>query len=35
VPNFPYCALCSANFTLTGVRPQRSVVLALWLADLA
>jgi hypothetical protein len=28
VPNFPYCALCSANFTFTGARPWRSAVLA-------
>jgi hypothetical protein len=28
VPNFPYCALGSANFTLAGVRPWRSAVLA-------
>jgi hypothetical protein len=35
VPNFPYCALCSANFTFTGARPRRSAVLARWPADLA
>jgi hypothetical protein len=35
VPNFPYCALCSVNFTLTGVRPRWSAVLARWPADLA
>jgi hypothetical protein len=34
VPNFPYCALCSANFTFAGARPRRSAVLARWLADL-
>jgi hypothetical protein len=35
VPNFPYCALCSANFTFAGARPRQSTVLARWLADLA
>jgi hypothetical protein len=35
VPNFPYCALCSANFAFAGARPRRSAVLAWWLADLA
>jgi hypothetical protein len=35
VPNFPYCALCSANFTFAGARPRRSVVLARCPADLA
>jgi hypothetical protein len=35
VPNFPYCALCSANFTLAGARPRRSAVLTRWPADLA
>jgi hypothetical protein len=35
VPNFPYCALCSANFTFAGARPRRSAVLARWPADLA
>jgi hypothetical protein len=35
VPNFPYCALCSANFTFVGARPRRSAVLARWPADLA
>jgi hypothetical protein len=35
VPNFPYCALCSANFALTGVRPRWSAVLARWSAVLA
>jgi hypothetical protein len=35
VPNFPYCALCSSNFTLTDVRPRRSTVLVWWPADLA
>jgi hypothetical protein len=24
VPNFPYCALCSANFAFAGARPRRS-----------
>jgi hypothetical protein len=35
VSNFPYCSLCSANFTFVGARPWRSAVLARWLADLA
>jgi hypothetical protein len=35
MPNFFYCALCLVNFTLAGVRPRRSVVLAWWPADLA
>jgi hypothetical protein len=35
VPNFPYCALCSANFTFAGARSRRSAVLGRWLADLA
>jgi hypothetical protein len=35
VPNFPYCALCLANFTFAGARPRRSAMLARWLADLA
>jgi hypothetical protein len=35
VPNFPYCALCSAKFTFTGARPRWSTVLARWPADLA
>jgi hypothetical protein len=35
VPNFPYCALCSANFSFAGARPRRSAVLARWPADLA
>jgi hypothetical protein len=35
VPNFPYCALCSANFTFAGARPRRSAVLMWWPADLA
>jgi hypothetical protein len=35
VPNFPYCALCTANFSFAGARPRRSAVLARWLADLA
>jgi hypothetical protein len=30
VPNFPYCALCSANFTFAGAGPRRSAVLARW-----
>ena len=28
VPNFPYCALCSSNFSIAGARPRRSAVLA-------
>jgi hypothetical protein len=35
VPNFPCCALCSANFTFAGARPRRSAVLARWPTDLA
>jgi hypothetical protein len=35
VPNFPYYALCSAKFTLAGVWPRRSAVLARWAVDLA
>jgi hypothetical protein len=35
VPNFPYCALCSSNFTFAGARPRRSTGLARWPADLA
>jgi hypothetical protein len=35
VPNFPYCALFSANFAFAGARPRRSAVLARWPADLA
>jgi hypothetical protein len=35
VPNFPYCALCSSNFALAGVRPRRFAALAWWPADLA
>jgi hypothetical protein len=35
VPNFPYCALCSANFAFAGARPWWSTVLAWWPADLA
>jgi hypothetical protein len=35
VPNFPYYALCSANFTVIGARPWQTVVLAWWPADLA
>jgi hypothetical protein len=27
VPNFPYCALCSANFAFAGAWPRRSTVL--------
>jgi hypothetical protein len=35
VPNFPYCALCLANFAFVGARPRRSAVLARWPANLA
>jgi hypothetical protein len=35
VPNFPYCALCSANFAFASARPRRSTMLAWWPADLA
>jgi hypothetical protein len=35
VPNFPYCALCSANFDFAGGRLRRTAVLARWSADLA
>jgi hypothetical protein len=35
MPNFPYCALCSANFTFVSARPRRTAVLARWPADLA
>jgi hypothetical protein len=35
VPNFPYCALCSAKFSFAGARPRRSAVLAWWPVDLA
>jgi hypothetical protein len=35
VPNFPYCALCLANFGIAGARPWRSAVLVRWPADLA
>jgi hypothetical protein len=35
VPNFPYCALCSANFAFASARPRRSAVLARWPTDLA
>ncbi|PWZ04816.1 hypothetical protein Zm00014a_014336 [Zea mays] len=35
VPNFPYCALCLANFAFAGARPRRSAVLARWPANLA
>jgi hypothetical protein len=31
VPNFPFCALCLANFTFADARPRRSAVLARWL----
>jgi hypothetical protein len=34
VPNFPYCALCLANFGTAGARPRRSAVLVRWLANL-
>jgi hypothetical protein len=35
VPNFPYCAICSANLTLAGVWSRRSAMLAWWPDDLA
>jgi hypothetical protein len=35
MPNFPYCALCSANSAFAGARPWRSAMLARWPADLA
>ncbi|ONM27119.1 hypothetical protein ZEAMMB73_Zm00001d007582 [Zea mays] len=35
VPNFPYCALCSANFAFAGAQPRRSAMLARWPVDLA
>jgi hypothetical protein len=35
MPNFPYCALCSANFGFAGAQSRRTVVLARWPADLA
>jgi hypothetical protein len=35
MPNSPYCALCSANFTFTSARPWQSTMLAWWPADLA
>jgi hypothetical protein len=35
MPNFPYCALCSANFNFAGARPRQTAVLARWPADLA
>jgi hypothetical protein len=35
MPNFTYCAMCSANFAFAGARPRRSAGLARWLADLA
>jgi hypothetical protein len=35
VPNFPYCALCLANFGFAGARPRRTAVLARWPTDLA
>jgi hypothetical protein len=34
MPNFPYCALCSANFTFVGARPRWSAVLTRWSAVL-
>jgi hypothetical protein len=34
MPNFPYCAMCSANFTFASAQPRWSVVLARWPADL-
>jgi hypothetical protein len=35
VPNFPYCALCSANFDLAGAQPRQTAVLGRRPADLA
>jgi hypothetical protein len=35
VPNFLYCALCSANFTFAGAQPRQTAVLAWRPADLA
>jgi hypothetical protein len=35
VPNFPYCALCSANFAFVGAWPRWSAVLTRWPANLA
>jgi hypothetical protein len=35
VPNFPVCALCSANFAFASARPRRSAMLARCSADLA
>jgi hypothetical protein len=35
MPNFPYCALCSSNFTFASARPRQSTVLARWPADSA
>jgi hypothetical protein len=35
VPNFPYCALSSANFNFARARPWRTAMLARWPADLA
>jgi hypothetical protein len=35
VPSFPYCALCSANFTFADARSRQSAMLARWPADLA
>jgi hypothetical protein len=35
VPNFPYCSLCSSNFSFAGARPRRSAALAQWPVDLA
>jgi hypothetical protein len=35
VPNFPYCALCLANFAFAGARSRQTVVLARCPTDLA
>jgi hypothetical protein len=35
VPNFPYCALCSANFDFADARPRQTTVFVRWPADLA
>jgi hypothetical protein len=35
VPNFPYCALCSANFAFADARPRRTAMLVRCPADLA
>jgi hypothetical protein len=35
MPNFPYCALCSANFNFIGARPRQTAVLARRPVDLA